>query len=96
MKLSIIIFSLFVSTTSFACSESAAQVIGKITKKVVYPNNECKVLISVSQHWPHSLCPLSLETVEQNLVNSSYACLLNEGEAFSGIIVEKNNELFID
>ena len=101
MKLIIIVLSLTFSI--FACDTYEAQFIGEVTRVETDSLTYCKAYLShesVSHYNVHALCPLDLsevinEGIDFPLVNG-HDCEVNRGEKLSGILVQDNNQIFID
>ena len=103
MRSLFIIFILCLSSTaySFSCEQNEAQFIGKVTQLreeiIDQAVRDCYVKIDFRYFNENILCPLDRMTAEFSEIKD-YDCQrhLEAGQEVSGILIEKNGDLFIE
>jgi hypothetical protein len=103
MKSLIVVFILILSPLaySFSCEQNEAQFIGKITstriERIDQGVKDCFVKIEFTQFSPNILCPLDISTATSSeIVDFNCDRNFEVDQAVSGILIQKNDILFIE
>lgn len=103
MKKKLFILAILVSASaqSFECSQNEAQFIGKIREarimRIDQGVRDCFYKIDFSYFQQHALCPLDFSLANTNeIIDFDCSKNLDVGQEVSGILVEKNDVLFIE
>jgi hypothetical protein len=103
MKTILVVYlSLIISITHAAeCTQNEAQFIGKVSDtreaRIDQGVRDCFVKIEFSQFNPNILCPLDISTATSSeIVDFNCDKNLEVDQAVSGILIQKNDILFIE
>lgn len=88
-----------INAFSFECSQKEAQIIGKITstrvERIDQGIRDCFHKLEFRYFNPSMLCPL--DTVDAlNLELVDFDCQLDSSSEISGVLIEKDGQLFLD
>ena len=89
------------SLSAFECKQNEAQFIGSVKDlrvvKIDQGIRDCYYKIDFQDYRVHGLCPLYESTASvSELLDSDCSMGLENGQAISGYLVEKNGEVFLD
>ncbi|MBD64791.1 MAG: hypothetical protein CME62_06265 [Halobacteriovoraceae bacterium] len=103
MKNVIVLLSLVLSASSFACQTYQAQILAKVSKVETDSLTYCKAYVDstrVEMYSEHGICPLSLESVMTNGVDlpleNGHDCEVRVGDTLTGYLVDDGNRIILE